>query len=146
VLTLLLAPPAGGKILDARELSSAQIARLDRGKTVVLVPGGILEEHGPHLPIFTDGLLNERLARSLAKAITAASDSTVLIFPTIPLGNSGTNDIGHRHDSPGTFTARFETLRAVFMGLADQLGAQGFQDRKGGFMVIPSLTSPPRSE
>lgn len=50
-----------------------------------------------------------------------------MIFPTIPLGNSGANDIGGKYSFPGTYAVRFETLRAIFMDLAAELGEQKFK-------------------
>jgi creatinine amidohydrolase/Fe(II)-dependent formamide hydrolase-like protein len=119
---------ASAEVQRVTELTSSEIAALDRTRTVVVLPGGILEEHGPFLPTFTDGYLNERLTESLASAIVAAKPGwTVLVFPTIPLGNSGANDIGKRYTFPGTFAVRFETLRSVYLDLADELGQQGFR-------------------
>lgn len=109
------------------EMNAEQIRRLDRDKTVVLIPGGILEEHGPYLPSFTDGYWNEKLTQELAKAITAKPGWSVVIFPTIPLGNGGANDIGGKYSFPGTYTVRFSTLRAIFMDLATELGEQKFK-------------------
>jgi creatinine amidohydrolase/Fe(II)-dependent formamide hydrolase-like protein len=91
---LVLVAAANARTYRIAEMNSEQIRRLNKGKTVVLIPGGILEEHGPYLPSFTDGYWNERLTNSLAKAITAKPGWSVIIFPTIPLGNSGANDIG----------------------------------------------------
>jgi creatinine amidohydrolase len=109
------------------ELNTGQIRNLNREKTVILLPGGILEEHGPYLPSFTDGYWNERLTNDLAKAIAAKSRWSAVIFPTIPLGNSGANDIGGKYSFPGTYAVRFSTLRAIFMDLATELGEQGFK-------------------
>jgi creatinine amidohydrolase len=39
--------------------------RLGSG-TVVIVPVGALEQHGPHLPLATDSILVERVAREAA--------------------------------------------------------------------------------
>jgi len=108
-------------------MNTDQIRNLNRDKTVVLLPGGILEEHGPYLPAFTDGYWNERLTDDLAKAVAAKPGWSVVIFPTIPLGNSGANDIGGKYSFPGTYTVRFSTLRAIFMDLAAELGEQGFK-------------------
>lgn len=124
----LWAATPSAQVLKVADLTAEDILRLDRAKTVVLIPGGILEEHGPYPPIFTDGYLNERLTQSLAAAIVTRQPGwRVLVFPTVPLGNSGANDIGRRYAFTGTFTVRFETLRTVFMDLADELGAQGFR-------------------
>jgi len=114
-------------ILQLKELNSRQIQSLNKNKTVVLIPGGILEEHGPYLPSFTDGYWNEKLTDTIAKAIAAKGDWKVLMFPTIPLGNSGANDVGMKYSFPGTYTVRFETLRAIFMDIATELGEQGFK-------------------
>jgi creatinine amidohydrolase/Fe(II)-dependent formamide hydrolase-like protein len=114
-------------ILQLKELNTPQIQSLDKNKTVVLIPGGILEEHGPYLPSFTDGYWNEKLTDTLARAIVARKDWKVLLFPTIPLGNSGANDVGMKYSFPGTYTVRFETLRAIFLDLATELGEQGFK-------------------
>jgi creatinine amidohydrolase/Fe(II)-dependent formamide hydrolase-like protein len=114
-------------ILRVAEMTAPEIAALDRDRTVVLLPGGILEQHGPYLPSFSDGYWNERLTEALADSIAARGEWTVVIFPLIPLGNSGANDIGGRFSFPGTYTVRFETLRNIFMDLATELGEQGFR-------------------
>ena len=116
-----------GKLFYVSEMTSDKIKALNKQKTIVLLTGGILEEHGPYLPIFTDGYWNEKFRDTLAKTISQRPDLNVLIFPTIPLGNSGANDVGMRYSFPGTFTVRFETLRSVIMDLATELGEQGFK-------------------
>ena len=114
-------------IFQLKELNTTQIGSFDKDKTVVLIPGGILEEHGPYLPSFTDGYWNEKLTDTIAKAIATRKDWNVLIFPTIPLGNSGANEVGLKYSFPGTYTVRFETLRAIFLDIATELGEQGFK-------------------
>lgn len=126
-LVALPVAPVRAQVLRAASMTATELAALDRAKTVIILPGGILEEHGPYLPIYTDGLLNERLTDSLAAAIVARPGWKAVIFPMIPLGNSGANDIGARYSFPGTYTVRAETLRDVFMDLGDELGAQGFR-------------------
>lgn len=126
---LLACLPALGRaqVLRVAELNTEQIRRLDRAKTAVILTGGILEEHGPYLPSFTDGYTNEHLARGVAEAIAARPGWTALMFPTIPLGHGGANAIGGKLSFPGSYNVRASTLRAVFMDLADALGEQGFR-------------------
>jgi creatinine amidohydrolase/Fe(II)-dependent formamide hydrolase-like protein len=77
------------------DLNTAQIRALDRAKTVVLLPGGMLEEHGPYLPAYTDGILSERLTDELARAAVAGKPGwTALRFPQMPAGSSGSNELG----------------------------------------------------
>src|SRR5215210_198190 len=76
---------AKGQVYRVAEMNTKQIQRLDRQKTVVILPGGVLEQHGPYMPSFTDGYLNERLSRDLAAVIVARPGWSALIFPTVPL-------------------------------------------------------------
>ena len=68
-LLVTFTPAANAQILKANELSVRDIANLDRDETVVILVGGILEEHGPYLPSFTDGYMNAYLARQTAEAV-----------------------------------------------------------------------------
>jgi creatinine amidohydrolase/Fe(II)-dependent formamide hydrolase-like protein len=121
--------PATGfaQILRLAELSVRDLEELDREKTVVIMPGGILEEHGPYLPSFNDGYLNAWLADRTAEAIIANRGGTVLMFPTVPLGAGVPGDFGGLSPLPGSYTVRPETLRAVYMDLASALGDDGFR-------------------
>ena len=44
------------------ELRSPQVKAAADQNTLLLLPFGQIEEHGPHLPINTDSLIAERLA------------------------------------------------------------------------------------
>ena len=118
---------ASAQVLKLAELNTEQIHALDKDKTIVLIPGGILEQHGPYLPSFTDGYRNERAADELARAVVARPGWTALILPTIPLGSGGANEIGEHYSFPGTYAVRSTTLRAVFVDLGSELGEQGFR-------------------
>jgi creatinine amidohydrolase/Fe(II)-dependent formamide hydrolase-like protein len=115
------------QVLDVGRLNTRQIAALDRTHTVVLLVGGILEEHGPYLPIQSDAYQSEFVASRIEAAVVAMPGWTVLRFPSIPLGAFGANEIGGHFAFPGTFTVRSDTLRAVFMDLVDGIGASGFK-------------------
>ncbi len=127
IFTVVLATNIGtAEVLQLKELNTRQIAALDRDKTIVIIPGGILEEHGPYLPSFSDGYVNIDESRQLAGELSQR-DWTVVIFPLIPLGAGGANGIGDRESYPGTYAIRAETLRAIFMDIAMELGEQGFR-------------------
>jgi creatinine amidohydrolase/Fe(II)-dependent formamide hydrolase-like protein len=120
--------PAGAQVVRLAELNTTQIRALDRTKTVVFLPGGMLEEHGPYLPAYTDGILSERLTEELARAAVAnRSGWTALVFPQMPAGASGSNELGGQYVFPGTYVVRPSTLRAMYMDLASELGEQGFK-------------------
>lgn len=124
---LVFGKPCPAQILNVAELNAEQIRALDRAKTAVILVGGMMEEHGPYLPAYTDGFLSERMAEDLARAIAARPGWKAVIFPVIPLGAVGSNEIGRHYSYPGTYAVRPGTLRAVFMDVATELGEQGFR-------------------
>lgn len=115
------------EILMMADLNTEQIGALDRKRTVVLLTGGILEQHGPYLPSFSDGYQNEYVTKRLADAIASRPGWNAVVFPTIPLGTGGANEIGGRFHFAGTYAVRSTTLQAVFMDLATDLGEQRFR-------------------
>jgi creatinine amidohydrolase len=116
------------QIVRVTDLNTAQIRALDRTKTVVFLPGGMLEEHGPYLPAYTDRILSDRLTDELAVAVVAGKPGwTALRFPQMPAGSSGSNELGGHFVFPGTYVVRPSTLRAMYMDLAAALGDQGFK-------------------
>jgi creatinine amidohydrolase len=121
-----LSPPT--QIKYVAELNTREIQALDRAKTVVVLQGGMLEEHGPYLPAFTDGILSARLTSALAEGIASQRPGwTVLVYPPISVGASGYNEIGRQYSFAGTYAVRPTTLRAAFVDLANELGIQGFR-------------------
>ena len=124
----LAAAPLPAQIRNVGNLTTREISALDRAKTVVILQGGMLEEHGPYLPAFTDGILSARLATALAEGLVARMPGwTILVFPPISVGTSGYNEISGRSVFPGTYAVRPSVLRAAFMDLASELGDQGFR-------------------
>jgi creatinine amidohydrolase/Fe(II)-dependent formamide hydrolase-like protein/ketosteroid isomerase-like protein len=119
---------ASAQVVRIGDLNTRQIRALDREKTVVFLQGGMLEEHGPYLPAFTDGILSERLTSEITQGIVAKRpDWTVVLFPPVSVGASGYNEIGRQFVFPGTYAVRPSTLKAMYMDLAHQLGEQGFK-------------------
>jgi creatinine amidohydrolase len=115
------------QVFRIAEMNTRQIQALNLQKTVVLIPGGILEEHGPYLPSYTDGYAIDAYTLDLSNAIVARPGWKVVLFPQIPLGNDPANTIGGKRVFPGSYPVRMATLRAVYMDLANELGEQGFR-------------------
>jgi len=127
LLLVLVSSPMNAQIRRLAELSVTDIQALDRSKTVVIIPGGLFEEHGPYLPAFTDGYTNEWTAMEVAKAIVARPGWQVMMFPVIPLGVGSPEDFGGRRPFSGSYTVRPSTLRAVLMDVASALADDGFR-------------------
>jgi creatinine amidohydrolase len=87
--------------------------------TLVLLPAGATEQHGPHLPVGTDWLVVEHIAR--AAAALAAAEIPILVAPTLPYGCS-------QHHLPfgGTLSLTTETYFRVVSELVESLIISGF--------------------
>ncbi len=125
--TIFLNTQVAAQILRIADMNTQQVRALDLAKTVILVPGDILEEHGPYLPSFTDGYMDDAYTHELAKAIVTRPGWTVVVLPQIPLGSQPINRLGNKATFPGSYPVRMATLRAVYMDLATELGEQGFR-------------------
>lgn len=100
-----------------QELSWPEIRdHVGAGRTTVVVALGATEQHGPHLPLATDSLLGDELARRIADRLDA------LIAPTVTLGCSS-----HHAAFPGTLSLRDKTFAAVIRDLVDSFASSGFQ-------------------
>jgi creatinine amidohydrolase len=118
---------AAGQVLEFKMLTTDEVREIDRDKSIILIPGGLLEQHGPYLPLYTDGYTNEALAKRIADSLYASTQFQVLIFPTIPLGVGSPETFSGIKSYPGVVYLKPATLRAVFMDIADMLGSQGFK-------------------
>lgn len=117
---------AHAQIYYAKELNTAQYKKLDRAKTAVLLSTGILEEHGPHIPAYTDGYITEQIIQDVAAAVVRKGWNA-LVFPIIPIGTDALNEVPGVYPYPGSFVVRAYTFRAMFMDLASNIGDAGFR-------------------
>ncbi|MFQ5884149.1 MAG: creatininase family protein, partial [Thermoplasmata archaeon] len=99
------------------ELSSKEFEREIDDKTVVILPLGVIEEHGSHLPLSTDSLQGEYVAEEVARR----TDS--LIAPPIRYGVCNTTQ-----NFPGTVSIRFETLRSLVRDVLSEFGRNGIKN------------------
>src|SRR5438309_10471186 len=69
-------------VLDLAHLTWEEVRDLDRTKTVAIVPVGAVETHGPHLPLATDVIIAETMARAAAGRLAARGHEAVLLPAT----------------------------------------------------------------
>ena len=81
--------------MQLADLKWPDVAALDR-RTPVVLPIAALEQHGRHMPLFTDSLLLGEVIRRASEALA----DRALFAPLMWLGNSE-----HHLDFPGTMTA-----------------------------------------
>jgi len=87
------------------------------GNAAILIPIGCLEEHGPHLPLATDGML----AMDFAEAVTRDETLPVIAGPLVDFGESVLTQ-----GFPGSIKVRFDTLKALLVDVIRSCVAWGF--------------------
>src|SRR5437016_9337109 len=60
------------------------VRELPRGRTVAVLPTGAIEAHGPHLPLGTDVIIAEAMARAGADRLSARGFH-VLLLPALAM-------------------------------------------------------------
>jgi creatinine amidohydrolase len=91
------------------------------GGTIIIVPVGSTEQHGPHLPLDTDARLATEVAE-LAAGRAHAEGVRVLVAPAISVGYSP-----HHSRFAGTLTLDAETFLRVVEAIAQSLWSHGFR-------------------
>ncbi len=84
-----------------------------------LLPIGSTEAHGPHLPLNTDVIISEGMARRAAEALEAEG-IRALILPSLSFGVTD-----YARSFAGTLGIRPQTLRALLVDLVQALRGRG---------------------
>ena len=118
----------GSRIHKLEELTWRQIDALDRQRTLFILPVGMLEQHGPHLPVGADtiGVMYEA-NRAATRVSQALPDWNVVMMPAVNYGHGGANLLGDRPIHPGTYAIRQSTLRSLVADLGAQVALNGFK-------------------
>jgi len=103
--------------MDLTDLSWPAVAALPKD-TPVVFPIAAVEQHGHHLPVFTDSLLLGEVLRRVKESLA----TRVLFAPLQWLGNSD-----HHLDFAGTLSAAPRTYLDLLNGLAENFLQHGFR-------------------
>lgn len=101
------------------ELTRAEAREL-AAEALVVLPTGATEQHGPHLPIGTDSLAVEAVARGAAEALRPTIPA--LVAPTLAYGSSP-----HHLPFGGTMSVSTETYYRLIVDLLESLATSGFR-------------------
>lgn len=94
-----------------------------RGRDTVVIAFGATEQHGPHLPLATDALLGDHLARKVAERLSA------FVAPTVRIGCSE-----HHLEFPGTLSLAESTFHGMVGDIVRSLARGGF----GRVVLLPT--------
>ena len=62
-----------------QDLTTTDFARVDPARTIALLPVAAIEQHGPHLPLSTDAVINEGVVNEMLRRLPASA--SVLVLP-----------------------------------------------------------------
>lgn len=103
--------------MDLTDLAWPAVAALPKD-TPIVFPIAALEQHGHHLPLFTDSLLLGEIVRRVKEKFS----QRVIFAPLMWLGNSD-----HHLDFAGTLSAAPRTYLDLLNGLAENFVQHGFR-------------------
>src|SRR5213596_1695451 len=106
-------------VLDLAQLTWEEVRDLDRAKAVAILPVGAIEAHGPHLPLATDVIIAEEMARAAAARLATHGYDAVLLPPLAYTAAEFAAGF------PGTVSLRPGTVTALLLDLARSLTRHG---------------------
>ncbi|WP_166238683.1 creatininase family protein [Paenibacillus turpanensis] len=101
-------------------LTTVEVASLPKDGTLLVLPVGAVEQHGAHLPVFTDTLLGEAMLYEAFERLP--EEAPVWLLPSVSYGKSGEH-LGHA----GTITLSAQTMMALLLDIASSLQRSGFR-------------------
>jgi creatinine amidohydrolase len=103
--------------LELDQMSWPEVeAELAAGRDTVVIAFGATEQHGPHMPLATDALIGDHLARLVAERLNA------FVAPTVRIGCSE-----HHLGFPGTLSISQDTFHSLVGDVVRSLARGGFR-------------------
>jgi len=108
-------------ILRYENLTHAELSALPRDRTVVFIPSGPLEQHGPHLPLGVDAFEASFFSLKMAEKIAQKrADWNFILFPTL---FAGCDTLTYT----GTIEVRQSVIRDLLYDCCKHLAKAGFK-------------------
>lgn len=102
------------------EYTWPEFKNMDHDNTVAILPVGAIEQHGPHLPVYTDSCINHEMLSRFVQV--APEDLNMLILPMQTIGKS------NEHMAyPGTLTLSYSTLAQVLIEIGESVNRAGIR-------------------
>ncbi|HYB08261.1 MAG TPA: creatininase family protein [Alphaproteobacteria bacterium] len=102
------------------EMTTEEFRLLDGSRAIAVLPVAAIEQHGPHLPIAVDAVINAGILQRTLELLSP--DLPVTVLPALPIGRSDE----HR-DYPGTLSLSPETIIRLWGEVADGVARAGLR-------------------
>lgn len=100
------------------EMTAADFREADTSSWIAVLPVAAIEQHGPHLPVYTDTCIAEGQVRRVVELAPADLPATFLPVQAIAKSNE-------HIASPGTLTVDWDTLTRTWLDIGDSVARAG---------------------
>lgn len=102
------------------DLCTTDFATLDPDTTVAVLPVSATEQHGPHLPLSTDAVINSGVLHAALARLPAAAATSILQLPPLAVGDS------LEHSAfPGTVSVDSDALMGLWLSIGRSVARAG---------------------
>jgi creatinine amidohydrolase len=111
------------KVLPSRywqDMTTRDFAESDTASWIAVLPVAAIEQHGPHLPVYTDTCIAEGMIRRAIELMP--DDLPVTFLPVQAVGKSN-----EHISSPGTLTSTWETTTELWLDIGDSVRRAGLR-------------------
>jgi creatinine amidohydrolase len=112
---------AGMPVLRMAEMTWEELRDVPRERAVAILPVGATEAHGPHLPLGTDVIIAEAMARRGAERLSDRGVHALLLPPL------AYTSAGYAAGFAGTLSIRPDTVTALIVDIGRGLAAHGLR-------------------
>jgi len=110
----------GARHRNWQDITTEEFATLDAARAIAILPVAAIEQHGPHLSVGVDAVINEGI---LARAIEIAPPALSLLI--LPAQNIGRSD--EHGDFPGTVSLSAETAIRLWSEIGASVAKAGLR-------------------
>jgi len=97
------------------KFTTEEIKNLAKEHLVVLLPVGVIEQHGPHLPVDTDS----RIAEAIAKRVEKKAPDKIMLLPLFFYGVTS--------NYPGSITIGDQAFKQALIQIGKSILSEGFK-------------------
>lgn len=101
-----------------QDMCTTDFAQVDALRTIALLPVAAVEQHGPHLPLSTDAVINEGVVRLAVQRLPV--DTSVLVLPALTVGDS----LEHTAFK-GTLSVDLQALLGLWLSIGHSVARAG---------------------